>query len=140
MGQIMEKVAVRTKIVEGPGDWDFIIRGLHDGSDLYFTIEADDGQRRKCPVKIIGAKRGQADFGGREEYWIASGEIEVAPRRWESYDWAVYLPRIRKGFFCYRDPVTMEVPELVEHPVCGHPVQRGVRFCPICGKDGSDMG
>jgi hypothetical protein len=113
--------ATEFKITEGPGEWDSVTALLR-GGEIQVKILDSDGITKKTKIRIPKT----------ELLNITGAEIEVAPGIFIRLEEFFYGPKSRSGslsFIC---------PQIEEHPVCGHIVLKGERYCHLCGRDRMD--
>jgi hypothetical protein len=111
---------ITTPIYDGPGDFD-LAASLFRGEICTITLGFPDAQK-SCRVKVESIRTN----GGKSNF-LLGGQIDLAGK-WTRFSDMQYSSRARTGNFSLSQT---EEP----HPVCGHMVPIGARFCPQCNSD-----
>ncbi len=111
-------MATEVKVIDGPGELDFIASLLR-GGEVEVRI-ANSDETKKLKIRIPKT----------ELLEISGAEIELLPGKFVKLEKFFYGPRLRSG--------SVVLPAMEEHPLCGHTVLKGERYCSQCGRDRMD--
>jgi hypothetical protein len=127
---------VEFKVVNGPGLEDFLksFRSKPE-SKIQVVFHLDYGSQISQISSVIDSI---CNPDGALEEWHTEGhfrdvlgEVEFSGK---------YNVHSRKGTFMVAPEDAKRKLFLEEHPVCGHSVPIGSRYCPQCGRDRQDVG